>query len=229
MDNITFKDIIRKNFWENFSLNTTDLTLGRIIFTLLISLFIGLYIFYIYKKTFKGVLYNRSFNVSLIIISLVSSLIIMTISSDLALSLGMVGALSIVRFRTAIKDPMDIVYMFWSIAVGITSGASFYITAIAGSLIIGIVLLILSTNKGNFNSPYLFILHFDPNSSKKIDKLINEFLPKYNLKSKVVSKAGIELTLEVKIKDNNTDFVNEFISIKGVKNASLVSYQGDVM
>ena len=229
MDNITFKDAFRKSFMENFSLAATDLTLGRIIITLLVTLIIGMYIFYIYKKTFKGVLYNRNFNISLIVISMVCALVIMIISSDLVLSLGMVGALSIVRFRTAIKDPMDIVYMFWSIAVGITAGANFYLTAFTGSLIIGIVLLILSTNKGSFNAPYLFILHFDPNSSKEIDTLINEFLPKYNLKSKVVSKAGIELTLEVKIKDNNTDFVNEFISIKGVKNASLVSYQGDLV
>jgi uncharacterized membrane protein YhiD involved in acid resistance len=229
MGNITFKDIIKQGFWENFSLAASDLTLGRIIFTLLITLLIGLYIFYIYKKTFKGVMYNKSFNISLVIISLVSSLIIMTISSDLALSLGMVGALSIVRFRTAIKNPMDIVYMFWAIAVGITAGANFYITAVAGSLFIGIVLLLLSNSRRGFNAPYLLIIHFNPSSSEQIDELIKKYLPKYNLKSKIVSKAGIELTLEIKLKDNNTDFVNEFLNIKGVKNASLVSYQGDLL
>jgi uncharacterized membrane protein YhiD involved in acid resistance len=229
MDNITFKDIVKKSFWENFSLAASDLTLGRIIFTLIITLLIGLYIFYIYKKTFKGVMYNRSFNISLVIISLVSALIIMTISSDLALSLGMVGALSIVRFRTAIKNPMDIVYMFWSIAVGITAGAGFYITAAAGSLFIGIVLLLLSNGKRGFNTPYLLILHFNPSSSEEIEELIKKHLPKYNLKSKIVSKAGIELTLEIKLKDGNTGFVDEFLNIKGVKNASLVSYQGDLV
>ncbi len=229
MDNITFKDIIRKSFWENFSLATSDLTLGRIIVTLLVTFIIGLYIFYIYKKTFKGVLYSRNFNISLIVISMVGALVIMIISSDLILSLGMVGALSIVRFRTALKDPMDIVYMFWSIAVGITAGANFYLTAFVGSLIIGIVILILNNNRKGFNAPYLFILHFNPGSSDDIDELIKELLPKFNLKSKVVSKSGVELTLEIKIKNNNTDFVNDFINIKGVKNASLVSYQGDLV
>lgn len=229
MDNITFKDVIRPSFWENFSLAANTLTLGRIILTLLITLLIGLYIYYVYKKTFKGVMYNKSFNISLVIISLVSALIIMTISSDLALSLGMVGALSIVRFRTAIKNPMDIVYMFWSIAVGITVGASFYITAAAGSLFIGIVLLLMSSSRTGFNTPYLFILHYNPSGSEEIEVLIKKIIPRYNLKSKIVSKAGIELTLEIKLKGGNTDFVNEFLNIKGVKNASLVSHQGEIV
>lgn len=218
-----FSDVIKKSFLEQFNYNNTPLTMSRVIITLLLTFIIGLFIFYVYKKTFKGVLYTRSFNISLVMISLVTALIILTISSNITLSLGMVGALSIVRFRTAIKDPIDIVFMFWAIAVGITNGAGFFAVAIVGTIIIGGVLLFFTYYDFKISTPFLLILHYD----KDKDAIIQDMVKKYNIKSKTISRDGVELTLEVRVKDNDTYFVNELMEAEGVKDAALVSYNGD--
>lgn len=176
-----------------------------------------------YKKTYKGVLYTRSFNVALILVALVTSMIIMPITSNLVLSLGMVGALSIVRFRTAIKDPMDIGFMFWAISAGLTSGAGFYVLTISGSIIIGLILIILSGIKFRGTEPYLLVIHYRPG----MDAIINRVLPKHKVKSKTVTKDGVELTLEVRVSRNNTSFLNNILRLEGVKDASLICYNGD--
>ncbi|MGI6113616.1 MAG: DUF4956 domain-containing protein [Mahellales bacterium] len=222
-DVLSFKDIIKKSILEEFSYSNQPLTLSRIVITLLLTFIIGLFIFFVYKKTFKGVLYTRSFNIALILVALVTAMIIMPITSNLVLSLGMVGALSIVRFRTAIKDPMDIGFMFWAISAGLTSGAGFYVLTIGGSIIIGIILLILSGVKFRGTEPYLLVIHYHPG----IDGVINRVLPKHKVKSKTVSKDGVELTLEVRVLKNNTSFLNNILRMEGVKDASLISYNGD--
>lgn len=218
-----FNDIIKKSFLEQFNYNNTPLNMSRVIITLLLTFAVGLFIFYIYKKTFKGVLYTRSFNISLIMIAMVTALIIMTISSNITLSLGMVGALSIVRFRTAIKDPIDIVFMFWSIAAGITNGAGFFAVAITGTLIIGGVLVLFTYYDFRITSPYLLILHCDHDTSIPFENIV----PKYNLKSKTLNSEGVEITVEVRIKDNDTSFINDILKIEGVRDAALISYNGD--
>lgn len=224
MDNtVNFNDIFKKNFLEQFSYSNTPLTLSRILITLLLTFAIGLFIFYIYKKTFKGVLYTRSLNISLIMISLVTALIIMPISSNITLSLGMVGALSIVRFRTAIKDPIDIVFMFWAIAVGISNGAGLFLVSVVGTLIIGLILLGLTQFNFTITAPFLLILHYDVSAVIKLDKII----PKHSLKSKTVTRESVELTLELRLKNNDTSFVNDILKIEGVKDAVLMSYNGD--
>jgi len=203
-----------------------DLEPVRVSITLAVTFTIGLLIFFVYRKTYDGVVYNRSYNISLIVVALVTSLIIMSIMSSIALSLGMVGALTIVRFRTAIKDPMDIAFMFWAIAVGIATGAGFYSTAIVGSLIIGVVLLAFSRIRLSGNSHYLLVLNYDSESSELVQQRLLS-LPHHRLKSKTVTKEGVELTLEVRMADDEVSIVEEMLHVRGVTNASLIDYPKD--
>ncbi|AFS79497.1 hypothetical protein Curi_c25020 [Gottschalkia acidurici 9a] len=225
MDNtFTFSDIFKKSFLNSAS---NDLTAMKVVLTLGLTFLIGLFIYVVYKKTFKGVLFSKSFNVSLIAISMVTSLVIMAVTSNVVLSLGMVGALSIVRFRTAIKDPVDIVFMFWSISVGIVTGASLYVLAIFGSLVIGIILVAFNKTVMPENA-YLFVVNCNDSSAEdEVIKKIRNEIKKFNIKSKTVTKDSIEMTLELRVKDNETGFVNMISNISGVSNAVLISYNGD--
>ncbi|MGD2066432.1 MAG: DUF4956 domain-containing protein [Candidatus Bathyarchaeota archaeon] len=202
----------------------SSLTIDRVLVSLLVSFVVTLFIFYMYRKCFSGVIYTRHFNVGLVLISLVVTLVILPISSSLALSLGMVGALSIVRFRTAIKDPIDIVFTFWAIAVGIISGAGLYMIAIVGSPVIGLFLLVLSRVNFRSNDPYLLVIHY----ATEAEAAVQEALPENKLRSRTVTSAGVELMLEVRIKSKDASKVDELLKIKGVKDAALVSYNADV-
>ena len=189
----------------------------------------GLFIFFIYKKTFSGVMYSASFGISLIAMTMITALVILAISSNVVLSLGMVGALSIVRFRTAVKDPMDIVFLFWSIAAGIVLAAGLLLLAVAGSIFIGIVLLIFSEKK-TFDRPYILVIHcVDSDSEERSLKLVEEMAGKVSLKSKTVTSGSIELNYEVRLRDGNTDFVNRLAEMDGVTSTVMVSYNGDYM
>ena len=219
----SYKDIVKQSFLE---FQSAGLTIADIATSLLFTFVISLLIFWLYKKSFRGVLYTHSFNVSLVMISLVTALVIMTISTNLILSLGMVGALSIVRFRTAVKDPLDIVFMFWAIAIGIANGAMQFELAIVGSIFIAIVVVILSNIKLQ-NHPYLLIMHYKSVDEKEILIQLNKIIKSYKLKSKTVSNDLVELTLEVRVKKHNIDFVDEISKINNVKDLGLVSYEGD--
>lgn len=222
MNNLGFQDIIKKSVLE--LANFADLSMINILVGLSITLAVSIFIFYIYKLTFEGVVYSHSFNTSLVLLSLITSLVIMTISSNIVLSLGMVGALSIVRFRAAIKDPKDIVFMFWAIATGIASGAGIYTIAVGGALFIGIVLLIMSSKKFKHNT-YLLIIKYEDEAKENVLLVLNKL--HYVLKSKTVSNHKIELTLELKRVGENTSFVEILSSIEGVDSAILVKYTGD--
>ena len=200
----------------------------QVVLTLLIALAIGVFLYFIYKKTFAGVIYSRSFNLSIIMLTMVSSLVIMLISSNLTLSLGMVGALSIVRFRTAVKDPIDTVFLFWAVGEGIALGAGFMDVGIIGALIIGVVMVVVTTFKGGNTMPYLLILHFDERASAQIKSLIRQ-LPKAHIKSKTVQRDNIELTIELRIRESDADFVDKFLRVPGVFDATLVAHQGDLL
>lgn len=219
---INFKDIIKDSFMKSDffgPINFADVLIG-----LLVTFFVALFLFIIYKRTYSGVIYNHQYNVSLVLMSLITSVIIMTISSNLVLSLGMVGALSIVRFRTAIKSPLDIVFMFWSIAIGLTTGAKLYMVAITGSIFIGIVAMLLLRYK-NSNNIYMLIVNYEEEAKDNLFKILSEL--DYKIKSKTVSSGTIELTLELKLIGSNTLFVEEIGDIEGVINTSLVSYNGN--
>ncbi|URN96383.1 MAG: DUF4956 domain-containing protein [Candidatus Pristimantibacillus lignocellulolyticus] len=219
---MNFNDIIKQSVitLENFrAVSYFDMVLG-----LLISFLLGMFIYAIYRKSFRGVVYSYNYNVSFVLMTMITALIIMTISTNIVLSLGMVGALSIVRFRTAVKDPLDIVYMFWAISVGIAVGAKIYPLAIGGSLIIGLVIYWLSKKKIR-EEAYLLIIRHSEEATSELRIEMRKLSGK--LKSKTIRKGYTEVTYEIKLKDDNTSFLQAISEIEGVSDASLVNYTGD--
>ena len=196
---------------------------------LAVALLVGLFIFMIYKKTLTGVLYSDGFALTLVGLSLVTTLVIMAVTSNVVLSLGMVGALSIVRFRTAIKEPVEIVFLFWSLAVGIVIGAGMIPLAIIGSAIIGVILLLFANRKIR-KQPYILVVSCkDEAAEQRITEILAKAVEYYTVKSKTVNAAGIEFTAELRTKDAETAFVNRITELEGVGNATLVSYNGEYM
>lgn len=222
---MSFSDIFKSSFLENVSeFSVLDTIIG-----LAFAFAIGLFIFFVYKKTFSGVMYSTGFALSLVGLSMVTTLVIMAVTSNVVLSLGMVGALSIVRFRAAIKEPMEIVFLFWSIAVGIVIGAGLIPLAVAGSAIIGIVLIIFA-NKKHIETPYIVVVNAaNDEAEKAATELISRSVKRFVIKSKTVNAGGIELTAEIKLTGSSTDFVNSLIQLDGVTNAALVTYNGEYM
>ncbi len=222
---MTFNDIFKSSFLESVStFSVLDVLIG-----MLVSLAVGLFIFLVYKKTFTGVMYSSGFALTLVGLSLVTTLVIMAVTSNVVLSLGMVGALSIVRFRAAIKEPIEIVYLFWAIACGIVIGAGMIPLAVIGSVIIGVILIVFANRKIHEN-PYILVMNCgDGPSETKALALLGENVRRYVVKSKTVSASGIELTAELRLKDSSTDFVNRLNEIPGVGNVTLVSYNGEYM
>lgn len=221
---MSFSDIFKKDFLESAAGN---LTAADIALTMLFSLLLGLFIFFVYRKTFQGVMYSQTFNVSLIALSMVSSTVILAVTSNVVLSLGMVGALSIVRFRTAIKDPIDIVYMFWAVGVGIIVGAGIYLLAVISSAVIGLVLYILSRFKFR-TEPYLLVIHYsgDETESRVFD-ILSEQLGAYRVKSKARTPECCELTVEIRAKSGKSKIVDCLDAVEGVTDVAMVSYDGE--
>lgn len=226
IEQFNFNDIFKSSFLDkisSFSMLDTAIALG-------LAFILGLFIFMVYKKTFKGVMYSANFGVSLLAMTLITTLIIMAISSNVILSLGMVGALSIVRFRSAIKEPIDIAFLFWAISIGIVLGAGLIPLAIFGSLFIGIIMLFFVNQKSTDN-PYILVINCtDDESEQKALDYVKGKVKKHVVKAKTVAaSSGVELTVEIRLKDMSTQFVNEVSRIAGVNNAVLVSYNGDYM
>lgn len=224
---IQFQDIIKSSYFDmDF---TSALNIGEILTVLTLTFLMGMYIFYIYKKTFQGVLYTQTYNISLVMVALVTSLVIMTISSNFILSLGMVGALSIVRFRTAIKDSMDIVFMFWAISIGIANGAGFFKLSLSGLLFVSIALIILTRFKSRSN-PYLLIINYAENNERhsiEILKYLKDNLKYAVIKSKTVKNGNAELSIEVRLKDDDHKIIDDLSQLAYVDHSTLVSYNGD--
>ena len=222
---MNFSDIFKSSFLES----VTEFSVVDTVVGLLFALAVGLFIFLIYKKTFSGIMYSTGFAMSLIGMALVTTLVIMAVTSNVVLSLGMVGALSIVRFRAAIKEPMEIVFLFWSLAAGIVIGAGMIPLAVIGSLVIGIIFVVFANRKFS-NVPYILIVNCDEEEAERsILKTVGKSVGKYIVKSKTVSDAGIELTMEIRVKDNTTSFVNRVKDIRGVSMATLVTFNGEYM
>lgn len=222
---MNFNDIFKSSFIDNIS----SVSLLDIAIALILAFCIGLFIFFVYKKTFAGVMYSSSFGVSLIAMSMITTVVILAVTSNVVLSLGMVGALSIVRFRAAIKEPLDIAFLFWAIGAGIVLAAGMIPLAVIGSVIIGIVLLVF-VNKKSHTNPYIVVIRCDNhNSEANAKKYLESKTVKCVTKSKSAQKGEIELNMEIRLKDDNTDFINELAEIAGVQSAVLVSYNGDYM
>lgn len=222
---ISFQDIFKSNFLENSSsVSIIDMVIG-----IILAFGIGVLIFFIYKKTYAGVMYSESFGVSLIAMTMITTVVIMAVTSNVVLSLGMVGALSIVRFRTAIKEPVDIAFLFWSIAVGIVLAAGMIPLAVFGSIMIGLVLLIFC-NKKTHAHPYIMVVRcMNKKAEDSVKKFLDNQVEKCVLKSKTVTKGMIEVNYEIRLKKDNTDFVNQVANMNQVESAVMVSYNGDYM
>ena len=222
---MTFSDIFKSSFLEN----VTSVSILDMLLALVLAFAVGMFIFLIYKKTYAGVMYSASFGVTLVALTMITTLVILAVTSNVVLSLGMVGALSIVRFRTAIKEPLDIAFLFWSIAAGIVLAAGMIPLAVIGSIIIGVILLIFANRKASVN-PYIVVLRCDGQESeaRAVDYL-KDNAKKCVIKSKTVQKGLIELNLEIRLKEDDTAFVNTLAELPGVESAVLVSYNGDYM
>lgn len=220
---MTFDDIFKSSFLER----AAEFSILDVGLAMTLSFAIGLFIFFVYKKTFAGVMYSASFGVSIMAMTLITTLIILGVTSNIILSLGMVGALSIVRFRTAVKEPLDIAFLFWAISAGIVIGAGLIPLGIIGSVFIGIVLLVFVNKKSN-DTPYIVVLNLE-NDKAECDSMvmIKAKTKKSLIKAKTVSKNGIELTVEVRLLDMSAKLLNELLTVDGVNNACLVSYNGE--
>lgn len=222
---MNFSDIFKSSFLENI----TSISLLNMAVSLVLAFCIGMFIFLIYQKTFSGVMYSSGFGVTLVALTMITTLVILAVTSNVVLSLGMVGALSIVRFRTAIKEPLDIAFLFWAIAAGIVLAAGMIPLAVFGSVSIGIVLLVFSNKKSHFN-PYMVVLQCESHASEqKASDFLQNQVSRMVVKSKTAQKGLIELNIEIRMKNDNTDFVNILSEINGVKSAALVSYNGEYM
>jgi len=212
----------------NFLNPTMVLTATDMIVAMAISFVTGLFIFFVYLQTFNGVMYSKSFATSLIAMNLITTLIILAIAQHFIISIGMIGALSIIRFRTVVKEPLDLVFLFWSIAVGIIVGAGLITLAIIGSAIIGVVLFVFVNRKATNISYILIIRISNLKAEKNVFTIVKQSTKKHVVKVKTISSNDeVELTIEVRLKAQETEFVNELSSANGVINASLVSYNGE--
>ncbi|WP_033153504.1 DUF4956 domain-containing protein [Pseudobutyrivibrio ruminis] len=222
---MTFSDIFKSSFLSN----VTSVTVLDMVIAMALSFAIGLFIFFIYKKTYAGVMYSSNFGVTLVALTMIATFVILAVTSNVVLSLGMVGALSIVRFRTAIKEPLDIAFLFWAIAAGIVLAAGMIPLAVFGSVIIGVMITVFANRKSNVN-PYIVVLRCEDSlTEKEAMQYLNEKTTKCVVKSKTARKGEIELNLEIRLKEDNTDFINQLSDMTGVESAVLVSYNGDYM
>ncbi len=222
---MTFQDIFKSSFLENVSsVSILDMAVA-----LVLAFGIGMFIFLVYKKTYQGVMYSSSFGTTLIALTMITTVVILAVTSNVVLSLGMVGALSIVRFRTAIKEPLDIAFLFWAIAVGIVLAAGMIPLAVIGSVSIGVILLAF-VNKKSHTNPYIVVIRcMDRAAEEKAAAYLQSKCDRCVIKSKSAQKGCIEMNIEVRLKDDDTSFINDLSDMNGINSAVLVSYNGDYM
>lgn len=222
---MTFSDIFKSSFLENI----TSVSLLDMAIALALAFGLGLFIHLVYKKTYAGVMYSSGFALTLISLTMITTLVILAVTSNVVLSLGMVGALSIVRFRTAIKEPTDIAFLFWSIAVGIVLAAGMIPLAVGGSVVIGIIILVFANRKSSDN-PYIIVISCaDHDSEIRAKEFLEKQVNRAVIKSKSAQKGTIELNYDVRLKNDNTDFINILSEMNGINSAVLVSYNGDYL
>ena len=221
-----FSDVSSVLSGFDFTAQLSNLSVGTILVTLLTATVCGLIVYLVYRFFYRGVVYSDNFNILLVLTTVVTAFIIMTISANIVLSLGMVGALSIVRFRAAVKDPLDIGFLFWGIAAGITAGAQLYWVALIGTICIAIIYILLTIFKKEKKS-YLLIVRYGAKEEMNVNGLLGNM--KYKLKNKTQTGERIELTIEVKIKNNDVSYVSRFNEIEGVESVTMLEYSGEYM
>ncbi|MDD3573141.1 MAG: DUF4956 domain-containing protein [Eubacteriales bacterium] len=225
---LTFQDILKKSFLEGGALfQTINLeTLLRMGGYILVSVALGLAIFWLYRKTYAGVVYSRGFAISLLGMTVITCTIIVTIQSNVVLSLGMVGALSIVRYRTAVKDPLDLLYLFWAVASGIAVGAGLFPIALFAFVVMALLLILLQNRRGRKDSMYILLVHYTGEGAEEIVRRAIGTNP-YKIKSKTMRMVDTEMAIEIRMKSNNLQFVNELREVDGITDVTLVQYSGD--
>ena len=228
---LSTKDVIRKSILETFSdafSDSASLTWETVIYVivaLLVSLLMGLLIYYVYKKSFRGVVYSKTFGIALVGMTVMTCMVTLAISTNIVLSLGMVGALSIVRYRTAIKEPLDLLFIFWAITSGITIGARMFYLAITGAIAVIAVLLILGMKKSG-SRVYVMIVHYKTHyTGDEIRRVMKDM--RYIVKSRTMRKAMTELTAEVYVKKDNLSFIEQIRDLENVTDVTLVEYNGE--
>ncbi len=221
-------DTIKKSVLENF---TGTISVTDMLISLIVAFIIGLFIIFVYRKTYTGVVYSKAFSLCILMLAMVTAMIIRTISSNISLSLGMVGALSIVRFRTAVKEPVDTGFMFWGISAGIMAGAGLYLIAIIASLILGVLYFFTYLMGFRVSNRYLLVLKYEVDAHSEVMKRLKA-MKRFKVRSKSIFNDKVELSLEVDVKENrngsvSTTVVDDFSGVDGVINASLIAYQND--
>lgn len=220
---MSFSDIFKSGFLEK----VTAVDLADMAIALVLAFGLGLFISFIYKKTYAGVMYSASFCVTLVAMTMITTLVILAVTSNVVLSLGMVGALSIVRFRTAVKEPLDIAFLFWAIGAGIVLAAGMIPLAMLGSAVIGVMLLAFAGRRCRLH-PYIVVLRCDGEGSEnRACALLETCCKRSMVKSKTVRAGEVELELEVRLEGEDTGFINTLAAMKGVTSAVLVSYNGE--
>ena len=209
---------------DYFTSQFETLTPWKIVLGLAIGCIVGLIIAFVYKRCYRGVLYSPTFAMTLMMLTLITTPVVMCIKSDIALSMGMVGALSIVRFRTAVKDPMDTAYMFWALTMGILLGAELYVHALAVVLGISVILMLMTFIRFRNPNSYLLVVHYDDYAEQEITQLLRRTVRQRKLRSKTVTRSGAEMTVEVRL-DSKQDLVSAVLNIEGVHDATLVACQ----
>lgn len=223
--NLTFNDVVNgSSFSDWFADQLSNFTPLNVAIALLVALAAGTIIALIYKKTYRGVLYSPSFTLTLILLCLVTTPVVMCIGSNVALSMGMVGALSIVRFRTAVKDPLDTAYMFWAITMGILVGSNAYVIAVVALLGISVIMLAISYLRLRKPNGYLLVLHYEEDAQTDIENTLKRNVRFYRMRSKTVTRSGAEMTVEIRL-DHRVNIVTDMLDINGVYDATLVSCQ----
>lgn len=220
-----FKDVFKKSFLEGFT--SMDITTGKIAATLIVTALLALYIFAIYRLVTRKVFYSKNFNISLAVMSLITAAIILAMQSNLVISLGMVGALSIVRFRTAVKDPMDLAFLFWSISIGIICGAGLYEIALVTSVGVTVFILVLDMLPVGKAPMMLVVNSSEMNGEKAVLDVVGKYARYYKVKSRNLSKGRLDLVIELKVKEESA-LVSEVAALDGMLSASMISHDGEV-
>lgn len=225
-DGVSVKSILQSDspLAQYFAQQSEALTAGKVILALALGLVMGLLIAFTYKRCYRGVLYSPNFSLTLILLTLITTPVVMCIKSDISLSMGMVGALSIVRFRTAVKEPLDTAYMFWALTMGILLGAELHLAAIAVALGISLILFALTFFRFSNSASYLLVVHYDEAAEADIQQLLRAMVKHRRLRSKTVTRNGAEMTVEVRL-DDRQSLVASVMNIEGVFDATLVASQ----
>ena len=220
---ITFSDVFKDKFLEKFSSN---LSFSDISVTLIYAFVLSLLVFYIYKLTSKSTIYSKKFNISMCLMSIITAAIVLSMQASITVSLGMVGALSIVRFRTAIKEPRDLLFLFWSISNGIIIGSGIYMIAIVLAIVLSIAMLLFDIIPDK-KTPYILVIYFKNVKTRDVEIILSTYKIKYKLKSENLSTKESSYIYEVKVK-NNKEFINDILKIKGVNEVNLMNNDGEL-